>query len=233
MPTTSISLIRIHTEKTTPPRALWVPFELGRPLGTPNAPDFQKRVLREALRLLEAPDGPVIVDFPEDAPLSTGEPVVLACPYVPPRGEETAGGDAEELCRQFRLEVTSMRTWYDRALKQRGRTMVGLSRLAPGAFADFLCPFLEGRLPENARGDVSLDYELRYTADDVKAYYYEAATAQPGADELTSTQIDAWFWNETVAGKLLRSVREVCLQSQDEAIKRTARGVLVPMKQLS
>ena len=189
-------------------------------------------MLREALYLFEAPSGPIIEDFPNDAPGSLGEPVVLACPYVPPQGEETAAGDTEELCRQFRLEVTSMRNWYDRALRVRGRTLVGLSRLAPEAFADFLCPLLEGRLPESRRADVSLDFELRYATDDVKTYYYEAATAQPGADELTSEQVDAWFWNETVAGKLLRAVREVCLQSQDEALKRTAGGAIVPVKHL-
>ena len=44
--TAQISLIRVHTEKIRPPRALWVPFELGRPLGTPDEPDFQTRVLR-------------------------------------------------------------------------------------------------------------------------------------------------------------------------------------------
>ena len=44
--TTQISLVRLHTEKIKPPRALWVPYELGRPLGQPNDPEFQKRVLR-------------------------------------------------------------------------------------------------------------------------------------------------------------------------------------------
>ena len=47
--TASISLIRLHTEKIRPPRALWVPFELGRPLGVPDDPAFQTRVLRALL----------------------------------------------------------------------------------------------------------------------------------------------------------------------------------------
>ncbi len=51
--TTQISLIRIHTERTRPPRALWVPFELGRPLGVPNDKPFQTRVLTAALGLLD------------------------------------------------------------------------------------------------------------------------------------------------------------------------------------
>jgi hypothetical protein len=34
--TVAISLIRPQTENTKPPRALWVPFELGRPFGPPT-----------------------------------------------------------------------------------------------------------------------------------------------------------------------------------------------------
>ena len=67
--TTGISLVRVNTEQMQLPRFLWVPFELGRPFGAPNEPDFQRRVLRSALELLERSDGPVILeDFPDDAP---------------------------------------------------------------------------------------------------------------------------------------------------------------------
>ena len=51
VPTVQISLIREHTEIIKPPRALWVPFMLGRPLGVPDDGEFQKRVLRSALAL--------------------------------------------------------------------------------------------------------------------------------------------------------------------------------------
>ena len=51
--TTQISLVREHSETMKPPRAMWVPFILGRPLGQPNDPAFQRRVLRGALELLE------------------------------------------------------------------------------------------------------------------------------------------------------------------------------------
>ncbi len=51
--TVAVSLIRPQTENTRPPRALWVPFELGRPFGPPNDPVFQKRVILAALRMLE------------------------------------------------------------------------------------------------------------------------------------------------------------------------------------
>ena len=56
--------MREHTEVVRPPRALWVTFELGRPLGVPDDPAFQSRVLRAALAMLDRTDGPLIVDYP-------------------------------------------------------------------------------------------------------------------------------------------------------------------------
>ena len=49
VPTTSISLIREHSEAIGPTRALWVPFPLGRPWGVPEDPDFQRVVYDERL----------------------------------------------------------------------------------------------------------------------------------------------------------------------------------------
>ncbi|HVH82241.1 MAG TPA: selenoprotein B, partial [Stellaceae bacterium] len=46
--TVAIALIRPQAENTRPPRALWVPFELGRPIGPPSDPAFQKRVIMTA-----------------------------------------------------------------------------------------------------------------------------------------------------------------------------------------
>ena len=67
--TVAISLIRPQTENTKPPRALWVPFELGRPFGPPSDTAFQKRVILAALGMLERDNGPVIIeDFPDDDP---------------------------------------------------------------------------------------------------------------------------------------------------------------------
>lgn len=229
LPTTHISLVRQHTETIKPPRALWVSFELGRPLGVPNNIAFQKRVLAAALKLFEAPAGPVLADFPEDAPLSAGEPVVLACPYIPP--EEAANSkETGRLCQSFKTEIASLHPWYDRALKERRRTVVGISRLAPEALGGFLCSFLEGNLPQNPRQDVSLAYELRYAVDDLKAYYYEAITAQPGADAQTSEALDKWFWEDTLAAKVLQAVREACLKSEDESLQRTGGHQIVPAK---
>ena len=50
--TVAIALIRPQAVNTKPPRALWVPFELGRPFGPPSDAAFQKRVLLAALHML-------------------------------------------------------------------------------------------------------------------------------------------------------------------------------------
>ncbi len=85
--TVVIGLVRPHLESTKSPRGLWVPFPLGRPLGEPEDPAFQRRVLMAALALLERRDGPVLlVDFPEDAPSMT----------------DTAGWTPQVVCRPSR-----------------------------------------------------------------------------------------------------------------------------------
>ena len=55
LPTVSIALIKEHAEKVKPPRALFVPFPYGYPLGKPNDAEFQHRVIESVLELLQRP----------------------------------------------------------------------------------------------------------------------------------------------------------------------------------
>ena len=97
----AISLIRPQTENTRPPRALWVPFELGRPFGPPGDPAFQKRVLLTALRLLERNDGPVLIeDFPDDDPRARPDPA-----WRPPLPETEADGPPQMLAQRLEPEI--------------------------------------------------------------------------------------------------------------------------------
>src|SRR5687768_14386820 len=100
-----------------PPRALWVPFMLGRPFGVPNDAAFQERVLLAALRVLEAPSGPVLADYPEDAPQSTADD---AAGQVCPVGfaKEVDGSDLGALLLR---EVEALAPWHDLARERRGR----------------------------------------------------------------------------------------------------------------
>ena len=65
--TVAINLLRVAAERVRPPRALFVPYRHGYPLGLPNDPERQLAVIEAALRLLEdeslAP--PALVDFKE------------------------------------------------------------------------------------------------------------------------------------------------------------------------
>jgi len=63
--TVVIQLLRDIARAVRPPRALWVPFPLGYPLGAPDDPELQHRVLAAALGLLEEPEAapPVLRDF--------------------------------------------------------------------------------------------------------------------------------------------------------------------------
>ena len=61
--TVSISLLHEVTDVLRPPRALFVPYKLGFPLGEPNNAALQLRIIAEALSLLSRDDVPVIEDF--------------------------------------------------------------------------------------------------------------------------------------------------------------------------
>ena len=139
-------MIREHTEKIKPPRALWVPFELGRPIGVPNDPDFQNRVITAALELLDAPSGPVLQDYLEDAPPVEG-PAALVCPvsFALPDSDDS---DSAKLTAKLLEEIALMRPWYDRSVHNRKRTTVGASGLALESMGSFVAEFLDGGIPE-------------------------------------------------------------------------------------
>ena len=61
--TVSLSLLREVTALIKPPRALFVPFPMGFPLGEPNNPELQQRVIAAALALFERNDVPLLAEF--------------------------------------------------------------------------------------------------------------------------------------------------------------------------
>ena len=58
--TVSITLSPEVTERVNPPRALYTPFGLGRPLGPAHDVATQRSVLAQALALLEQMDGGIV-----------------------------------------------------------------------------------------------------------------------------------------------------------------------------
>ncbi len=68
--TVVIQLLREVAERVRPPRALFVPFPHGYPLGKPNDPQTQHAIIEAALRLLENRTlrAPALVNFVTGAP---------------------------------------------------------------------------------------------------------------------------------------------------------------------
>lgn len=222
--------MRDNTERLRPPRFLWVPFELGRPFGAPDEPEFQTKVLRAALALLERQDGsPILEDFPDDAP---GEgPINMtgwSCPISFPPAEAT---DDPALLANILGEVSNLTPWQTLAMETRGRTGVGAARMGIEESVRFLHALLEGGgATDNPSTTLSLGQTFRGASEDIKTFYMEAATAQPR--RVSSRELADWFWGETGAGDLLLALHPVCLESPDGGVQRVALSQLVPRTQL-
>lgn len=225
--TTQVSLVREHTEIINPPRALWVPFMLGRPFGAPNAPEFQRKVLTAALRLLEAECGPVLEDFPEDAPETSGSSDMegFACPVNlnRPRSDDTGDLDVTQALLE---EIAQLLPWHDLAIGRLGRTTVGISGLAIEEAARYAASHLGDAPPPSYDPEISVAEALKRTCDDLMAFYFEAAAAQPGNPP--GDEIRKWFWKETVAGRLILDLRDVCRKRSDPGMQSLGRSGLVP-----
>jgi hypothetical protein len=217
--TTSISMVREHTERVKPPRALFVPFPFGHALGRADDPELQHRVLGAALALLAEPAGPVLRDFPDEA--EPGEE-----PSAPVQASAVA--PAPGIPADAAAELAGRLALHTRWLQQRGRTAAGLSGLPPArlvAVARFMDGYAAGAAgdwPERP-AELPLAGFLRHAADDVKAIYWESYMAvKPAA---RGEEIARWFWGETAMGQLLRRVRDRLDAAGDPASKAAAFGI--------
>jgi len=220
--TVAIGLVRHQMEQVRPPRGLWTPFQLGRPLGEPENTAFQRRVLLHALGLLERQDGPVILeDFPDDPPgwldcLSWQPPITEAA------ARPNAAADWNE---RFIAELALLRPFWDLAQARYGRTTVGLSGQELDAWPAFTAAVLRGEFPV-AFPHKTTALSLRFLCDDIKSFYSEAAQAVGPAP--SSRQIDTWFWTDTIAGHLLIALRTVAMGSENNALKTVGSRFFVP-----
>ena len=114
------------------------------------------------------------------------------------------------------------------AVEKHGRTTVGVSGIALDKLGSFVCSFLCGVEPENLLTDVPLGYTLKLAVEDLKTYYYEGITAQPGQESVSSRVLSDWFWEETVAGDVLLAVKETCGNSEDRLLQIVGRVLIVP-----
>ncbi len=224
--TTGISLVRVNTEQMQLPRFLWVPFELGRPFGAPNEPDFQRRVLRSALELLERSDGPVILeDFPDDAPATGDTEVGWVCPV----SFRAQAEDEAELVSEVLAELRRLAPWHEVYVTQRGRSTAAASGLTHEQIVRGL-----GELAGLASGidhpsvstDLPLQEWVRLGCDDLRTWYMEAGQGQPG--RASSLELRDWFWKETALARLIGAAARPLVESEDKALRMFGLRVMVP-----
>jgi hypothetical protein len=224
--TAHISLVREHTARMRPPRALFVPYRFGRPFGRPNDSALQKRILRALLALLQRGAGPILEDFSDHAMEDReGTEALWSCPIPGALRFSSEPG----LERAFTAELSEIQPWYGLSLERRGRTSVGISGLSVDEIAAFLPRLLDERLPGPARSGQNLGMTLARVALDLRAMYGEAATAKSDRGTATPEALEDWFWNETRAAELLRAIRQRFRGGPDQELSFVVEKMLVPI----
>lgn len=190
--TVSLLANRAAAELVGPPRGLYCEFPLGRPLGKPLDPAFQRSVLESAFALLPRTDGPLIVDFGVVIEDAADEP--LSCP-IPPRLDPNEPAAI--------AEARAMRAAHDRGVARIGTSQVGRVVDADG-------------IPEAIRAFVQVVEgaawnEVSYVGGDpttllmdIRAYYEEAALGL--SDDVPAARAtESWYYRKTSTGNLVRN----------------------------
>ncbi len=242
MATASISLVREFTSVVRPPRALWVPFPFGRPLGAPGDPAIQRRVLLALLTLLESPGGPVLEEFrltdeerhldarnqtlgrkcgPKGCSLDSmlshsangAQDAPRAGPARPPYD-----GNFEKI----RTEIESLRAAHGRYIEgSGGRTQIGSSGIAPQAImvaAEVVHRFALGKpieIPGRSGRPMTPALFVRLSIDDLKAYYIEAWAHLNGGEASDAADANDWLWKETLMSGLIIAARDRIIETTD------------------
>ena len=135
---------------------------------------------------------PVILeDFPKDAPRQSDAASMegLACP-IPLRRLATKGDS--DLLAGIKSELSQLAPWNDLFRASRGGSTVGVSKMTVTDAATTLCTLLDtGRIEGVAESEQGKS--LRYTSEDLRNWYLEAASMRPGGAARASELAD-WFW---------------------------------------
>jgi hypothetical protein len=222
--------VREHTEIIQPPRALWVTFVLGRPLGAPDDPALQTRVLKAALALLDAEQGPVLADDPER--VAEADLEGWACPV----NFAAKAAQPDDLAAALQREIRDLAPWHLRAVEHAGRTTVGVSTMTIPDAAGFLVAWLDEAAPPpvpptSPPATLKPSDAIKYAVEDLKAFYLEAARAQPGGAGASIAQQAEWLWGETALGRLFLALQPVLAKHEDPLIRWIAVRTLVPATQ--
>ncbi len=221
--TVVIGFVREHMQAYKPPRAMWLNFPMGRPLGKPNNPDYQKKVIRAAFELFDRSTGPVLEDFPDVIPVRDGRMGYAIPPeYVVSRNDV---GDVDALLAEVQAEIAQLRPAYDAAVTARGRTTVGASDLDVNLLAPHIAEFVKGGKPKSPRKGLSPIPGLKLVIEDLQAFYSEARTHRDDIDDFEL--LGEWFWMETKAGLLIMWLEAVALHTEDKILRQVVDMSLV------
>src|SRR3546814_2151346 len=125
--------------------------------------------------------------------------------------------------------IAEFAPWYELAVEKNGRTGANASGLTPSEAARHVASFLSGEPGPNPRPDLPAFAALKLATEDLKAYYMEALSAQPGRK--STRQLVDWFWRETAAARAFVALRDICLKSEDEGMRYLGIRSLVPRSQ--
>jgi len=212
--TVLVGFVREQMEAIKPARALFLDFPMGRGMGKPNDPNFQKKVIRAAFDLFDEPSGPVIENFPEIIPVKNGRMGYALPPELVLNISDI--GDLNKLLDEIRVEMDTLRPAYDFAVKSRGRTTVGASELNVSDLAPFIAEFFSGEIPKSPRKGLPAIPLLKLVVEDLEAYYTETRTHRDNIDDLEL--MGKWFWEETKAGRLLLLLEAVSIASDNKVM---------------
>ena len=191
--TVALSSIRGQIETTSPPRALHCNFPLGRPLGKPNEPEFQRDVLIEAFSLLEKPAGPVLVDYPISIEDDADAPLSCMIPPSDTSDRKPAASEALGLLPAWR-----------RTQEKYGRSTVG-KVITAEQVPDMLDLF--ARITDGESWDeVGFPGAPTKIAADIKNFYEEAAISLNDSPP-SARSAESWFVTETLGGETIQTAR--------------------------
>ena len=212
--TVALSSIRGQIETTSPPRALHCNFPLGRPLGKPNEPEFQRDVLIEAFSLLEKPAGPVLVDYPISIEDDADAPLSCMIPPSDASGRKPAASEALGLLPAWR-----------RTQEKYGRSTVG-KVITAEQVPDMLDLFT--RITDGESWDeVGFPGDPTKIAADIKNFYEEAAISLNDSPP-SARSAESWFVTETLGGETIQTAR---IKMKDADVNFYFWYYLLPMTQ--
>ena len=214
--TVLVGFVREHMEQIKPPRSLWLDFPMGRPLGKPNDPAFQTKIIREAFKLFNFNKGPVLENFSEFIPVKDGRmSYALPVELVLKKNEI---GDIDTLLKDVSTEINSLLSDYKKAKSDRGRTTVGASNMEISDFAPFIAAFVKGDIPKSPREGIGSIPQLKLVVEDLAAFYTETRTYRDKIDDIE--KLGKWFWEETKAGYLVLALESVSLESENKILRQ-------------